>query len=130
MGNVKGEDKFYYVKELKAIYRIWHGYMDMQFLRKIRDFCTASYRINLLDLDMTDKYLSKEFKGIKYNKYTAQKIFNGNYNGFSQQNFNYQPKPFFRQKFNHNKKKESNNHEKDETLSNQTNNVSELKEKT
>lgn len=48
MSNVKDENMFYFMKELKAFYRIWHGYMDNPFLRKVRDQCNFSCGVNLM----------------------------------------------------------------------------------
>jgi hypothetical protein len=126
LSSVNDENKFYYVKELKALNRIWYGYMDSTFLRKIRDQCQILCRMDIMAIDLGDKYLCKELSRIKHSQYVAQRIITGTANGYYPNAANtHQIK--FKPKFNSWKRKS--NTDKDETLSNQTNVLSEEKEK-
>lgn len=127
MEQVKGENMFYYVKELKSMNRIWYGFIDGLTLKKIREFCMISLKIDIMDLDISEKYFEREFKAIKLEKYIAKKIIHANPNKmYAQSQFN--------PSFNKNQAKPKNltkkpSNDKDETLSNQTNAASETKEK-
>lgn len=100
MGNVKDENMHYFIKELKAMYRIWHGYMDPYFLRKVKQQCNLSNGVNIMDIDLNNKYMMKELSKIKHSQYVIQKIITANTEGsFPIAQIPFQKRPM-KQKFN------------------------------